>query len=83
MLSKCQCSPLLRAVSSERTEVESVWCCLEKYLVRVGQWCVGKVGGQRDAPPEWVVRALGIGETVCMGPETRFCGLAVVDRGNC
>ena len=58
----CQCSPLLLAVSSERTEGESM-LCLEKDLVRVGRWFVGKVGWKRDAPPEWVVRARDVGET--------------------
>ena len=40
------------------------------------------MGGRRDAPLEWVVRARDVGETVCVGPETKCAGLAVVDRGN-
>ena len=65
-----------------RTEVVSVWCCLEKDLVREGRWLVGLVGGQLDAPPKWVIRARDVGETVCVGPETKCSGLAVDDRGN-
>ena len=62
-----------------RTEVESVFC-LEKDLVPVGRWGVWKVGGRRNAPLEWVVRARDFSET--MDPETNGFGPVVADRGN-
>ena len=41
---------------------------------------MGKVGGRRNAPPEWVVRARDVGETV--EPEANGFGLTVAANGN-